>query len=101
MGALVAAGAIVLLVYGFTQGDWSDFVQQWQTSRFIHVMSLDFCCLVLLLPALLGDDMARRGLKDRRIFWAVSLIPLFGTLAYVVLRPSLQVSPIGDVEVAT
>lgn len=100
MGLLVAVGAIGLLTYGLTQGDWSDFALQWQTSRFIHVMSLDFCCLVLLLPTLLGDDMARRGLKDQRIFWAVSLIPLLGTLAYVVLRPPLQANAIGGVEPA-
>lgn len=89
VGGLVAIGAIGLLVYGITQGNWSDFVQQWQTSRFIHVMSLDFCLLCLLPAALLGDDMARRGLDDRRLFWVVALIPLFGALAYVTLRPPL------------
>lgn len=89
VGGLVAIGAIGLLVYGVTQGDWSDFVQQWQTSRFIHVMSLDFCLLCLLPAALLGDDMARRGLNDRRIFWAVVLIPLLGALAYITFRPPL------------
>jgi hypothetical protein len=86
-GAFVALGAIVLLFYGITQGDWNDFVQQWQTSRFIHVMSLDFCTLVLLFPVLLKDDMARRGITDRRLFWAASLIPLLGTVVYLVLRP--------------
>ena len=86
-GALVALGAIALIVYGVTKGDWNDFVQQWQTSRFIHVMSLDFCLLCLLFPTLLGDDMARRGLTDKRIFWAVSLVPLLGAIAYLALRP--------------
>jgi hypothetical protein len=86
-GALVGLGAIALFTYGVTQGDWSDFIQQWKTSRFIHVMSLDFCLLCLLFPTLLGDDMARRGLTDRRIFWAVSLVPLFGPVAYLALRP--------------
>lgn len=86
-GALIALGAIALIVYGVTKGDWNDFVQQWQTSRFIHVMSLDFCLLCLLFPTLLGDDMARRGLTDKRIFWAVSLVPLLGAIAYLALRP--------------
>lgn len=90
LGGLVAIGAIGLLVYGLTQGNWSDFVQQWQTSRFIHVMSLDFCLLCLLPAALLGDDMARRGINDRRIFWTVALIPLLGALAYVTFRPPLD-----------
>ena len=50
-------------------------------------MSLDFCLLCLLFPTLLGDDMARRGLTDKRIFWAVSLVPLLGAIAYLALRP--------------
>ena len=86
---VIAALAMSLLVTGLTQGDWADFVRQWQTSRFIHVMSLDFCLLSSLVPTLLGDDMARRGLSDRRIFWAVALVPLFGPLVYLVLRPSI------------
>lgn len=90
LGGLIAVGAIALLLYGFQKGDWSDFVAQWQTSRFIHVMSLDFCLLSLLFPVLLNDDMARRGLKDQRIFWAVTLLPLLGALAYVSLRPPVQ-----------
>ncbi|WP_416671075.1 DUF2834 domain-containing protein [Egbenema bharatensis] len=89
-GRLLAVGAIALLLYGVTQGDWNDFGQQWQTSRFIHVMSLDFCLLCLLFPFLLADDMTRRGLTDRRWFWAVTLVPLLGALAYVSLRPPLS-----------
>lgn len=90
MGGLVAIGAITLLVYGLTQGDWSNFIQQWRTSRFIHVMSLDFCLLCLLPATLLGDDMARRGLNDRRLFWTVAIVPLLGALAYVAFRPPLK-----------
>lgn len=88
-GVLIALGAIALVAYGMLGGNWGDFVQQWQTSRFIHVMSLDFCLLCLLFPTLLGDDMARRGLDNSIIFWAVALIPLFGPLAYLCLRPPL------------
>ncbi|NJR50186.1 MAG: DUF2834 domain-containing protein [Leptolyngbyaceae cyanobacterium CSU_1_3] len=86
-GALIGLGAIALLTYGLTQGNWGDFIQQWQTSRFIHVMSLDFCLLCLLFPTLLKDDMTRRGLSDGKIFWAVSLLPLIGPIVYLSLRP--------------
>lgn len=89
-GGFIALGAIGLLLYGILGGDWGDFVRQWQTSRFVHVMSLDFCLLCLLFPILLPDDMARRGLTDRRIFWAVSLLPLLGPLAYITLRPPIR-----------
>lgn len=78
----------VLLVGGLLYGDGSDFVQQWQTSRFVHVMSLDFCLLCLLFPALLGDDLARRGINPK-IFWSVALVPLLGPLAYLCFRPPL------------
>jgi hypothetical protein len=90
-GVVLAIATLGLLGYGITQGDWVDFLNQWHTNRFIHVMSLDFCLLNLLIPALLLDDMARRGWGDRRtIFWAVSLVPLLGVLTYLILRPPVQ-----------
>lgn len=88
-GIGVAIATISLVTYGITQGNWQEFVSQWQTSRFIHVMSLDFCLLCLLFPTLLGDDMARRGLQNSRIFWTVAFVPLFGAVIYLVLRPQL------------
>lgn len=87
-GIVLSIGAIAIVVYGLN-GDWSNFVQQWQSDRFIHVMSLDFCLLCLLFPALLGDDMARRGMKNSAIFWLTALIPLFGPLIYLCVRSPL------------
>lgn len=96
LGGAIALGTVILLGYGLTTGDWADFIDQWQTSRFIHVMSLDFCLLCLLFPALLGDDMARRGWQNQRAFWALSLLPLLGAIAYLTLRPPLPVEPAPD-----
>jgi len=89
----IALGAIPLLIYGITQGNWSDFIQQWQTSRFIHVMSLDFCALWFLFPALMQDDMQRRQVQQPGLFTAIALIPVLGALAYWVARPPLATSP--------
>ncbi|MCU0551567.1 MAG: DUF2834 domain-containing protein [Leptolyngbya sp. Prado105] len=86
-GSAIALGGIGLFLYGVTNGDWNNFVQQWQTSRFIHVMSLDFCLLCVLFPILLQDDMQRRGLNDSNAFRILSLVPFFGTLIYLALRP--------------
>lgn len=91
-GFALAIGTAILVIYGIGHGDWRDFVQQWQTSRFIHVMSLDFCLLCLLFPALLKDDMARRGMNNPRLFWLIALIPLFGPLMYLCIRPPLPSS---------
>jgi hypothetical protein len=90
-GVAIALGMIGFLSYGLIGGDWGDFVMQWHQSKFIHVMSLDFCMLCALVGALLGDDMARRGLGDRRIYWATVAVPLLGFLAYLCLRPPLSV----------
>ncbi|HEY9863536.1 MAG TPA: hypothetical protein V6D21_05085 [Candidatus Obscuribacterales bacterium] len=89
-GLLLTIGTIILVIYGLTQGNWEDFIQQWQTSRFIHVMSLDFLLLSLLFPVLLTDDRARRDMKNSVIFESVSLIPLFGALFYLTTRAPLN-----------
>jgi hypothetical protein len=88
-GIILTIVAGILVAYGVQGGNWQDFIQQWQTDRFIHVMSLDFCLLCFLFPVLLGDDMARRGWKNPSVFWLISLIPLFGPLIYLCIRPNL------------
>ncbi len=90
LGALLGAGAIALLSFGLLQGDWPAFWQAWQTSRFIHVMTLDFCALWLLFPVLLRDDMARRGLSQGWIVAAVLALPLVGACLYLALRSPLS-----------
>ncbi|WP_199301074.1 DUF2834 domain-containing protein [Trichocoleus sp. FACHB-90] len=90
-GIFLVLSTIGLLSYAILVGDWADYIQQFQTRTFVHLISLDFClmCLTFPLTSLFDDDMARRGLKDSRIFWAVALVPLFGPLTYLCLRPSL------------
>lgn len=89
-GAILLLGTLILLGFGLLKGDWADFIQQWQTDRFIHVMSLDFCLLCLLFSSLLGDDMARRGWQNRTAFWLLSLLPLLGAVTYLTLRPPIS-----------
>jgi MFS family permease len=89
-GFVLMVVTVIVVAYGLIGGDWESFVQEWQTNRFINVMSLDFCFLSLLFPVLLGDDMARRGWKNPQLFWLIALIPLFGPLIYLSVRPPLQ-----------
>ena len=93
-GLSLLLGALALLVYGFSQGNGADFIAQWQSSRFIHVMSLDFYFLSLVFPLLLKDDMSRRGMKNPSLFWVVSLLPLLGPAWYLFLRPPLIPNPL-------
>ncbi|MGB7414279.1 MAG: DUF2834 domain-containing protein [Thermosynechococcaceae cyanobacterium] len=88
LAMVLGGGAIALFGYGLTQGDWGDFIQQWQTSRFIHVMSLDFCLLSLLFSTLIKDDLHRRKMNSQ--WWLLSLIPLLGPITYLIVRPSLN-----------
>ncbi len=90
LGVVLSIGTIVLLSYGISQGNWSDFVQQWYTSRFIHVMSLDFCLLTLLLPTLINDDIDRRNFGNPQLVKVLSFLPLFGGLIYLCIRPNLD-----------
>jgi hypothetical protein len=78
-----------LIFIAITQGNWQDFILQWKTSKFIHIMSLDFCFLCLLFPAIIRDDLIKRGIDNKNIFWLITFTPLIGTLLYLCFRPSL------------
>ncbi|WP_199316229.1 hypothetical protein [Tolypothrix sp. FACHB-123] len=88
-GIVLSFSTIIILTYGLTLGNWADFVQQFQSDRFIHGMSLAFCLFCLLFPTVLVDDMARRGWNSSQVFWVITLIPLLGALVYLCLRQPL------------
>ncbi|MBW4428398.1 MAG: DUF2834 domain-containing protein [Nostoc desertorum CM1-VF14] len=90
-GVSLLVATVALLSYAVIAGNWEDYIQQFLHRPFVHLISLDFClmCLIFPITSLLDDDMARREIKDKRIFWAVALVPLFGPLVYLCLRPSL------------
>ena len=93
-GRLLFLSALALLSYGLFNGDlvanWRDFVYQWKTSQFIHVMSLDFCMLSVIFAPLLADDMAKRNFQNPAIFWTAVLVPLLGILGYLSVRPAME-----------
>ena len=89
IGLLLTLITIFLIASGLIFGDWTDFFRQWQSDRFIHVMSLDFCLLCLLFPAVVKDDLKRRGINNPGIFSIIAFVPLLGTLTYLCMRPPL------------
>ncbi len=90
IGIILTIFTIFVLVYGVFAGNWTDYIQQFLGDRFINGMSLAVCLFCLLFPTVLGDDMARRGwLRDSQLFWVIALVPLFGALLYLCLRPPL------------
>ena len=95
-GIILTLSTLFLLAYGFGFGDWADYVQQFQSDRFINGMSLAFCLFYVLFPIIVGDDMARRRFPNVQIFLAVVFVPLLGSLAYLCLRPPLLLSTIRE-----
>ena len=89
VGISVLIAGIGLLLFGVLTGSWGDFITEWQTNRFIHIMSLDFCALTLLFPLLLGDDMKRRGMTQWWPWGVVAIAPLIGPAFYLCVRPPL------------
>ncbi len=89
-GIILIIFTIIVVIYGVFAGNWTDYIYQFQSDRFINGMSLAFCLFAVLFPTVLGDDMARRGwLRDSPLFWVVALVPLFGALLYLCIRPPL------------
>ena len=90
VGVSIVVATCLLMAYGVSRGQGDatvqDFCNQFVNSQFIHVMSLDFCMLTLLTPAVMWDDMARRQLP-----WpwrGLSCLPLLGPGLYLALRPN-------------
>lgn len=91
LGLFLLLGTVALFSWALSGGDWQDYVELFHTRAFVHLISIDFCLMGLIFPLshLLEDDMARRGLHNQWVFWVVSLVPLFGPLFYLSLRPPL------------
>ncbi|MGD1899690.1 MAG: DUF2834 domain-containing protein [Phormidesmis sp.] len=89
-GRAIALVSLILLGYGLLKGDWSDFAQQWQTSQFIHVMSLDFCLLCAVVSPLVKSDMAKRDMHNPALFKAAAFVPLLGVIFYLSVRSPLK-----------
>ena len=63
-----------------------------RSSRFFDLINLYSCMLSCLFSTLIKGDMARRGWDNDRVLLAVSLVPVFGLLVYLVVRPLLPES---------
>jgi hypothetical protein len=95
---VLAVSTLVLLGFAAIAGDWSGFITEFRTNKFVHGMTLAVVLFGLLFPTLLGDDMARRGWRSPQVFWTVALLPLLGSIAYLCLRPPLLETTAADAE---
>lgn len=88
--ALFAGAALTaLLVFVAAWGNLADYVAWFRRSNFIHTMTVDLLVLTLLFPALLRDDMARRGVSGEDPLGRAALaVPLLGPAWYLLRRPA-------------
>lgn len=90
-GVALLLTTLTLIAIAIAVGNWSDYVRQFYSYAFVHLITLDFCLMGLIFPltSLLDDDMQRRGGYRPGRFWAIALVPLFGPLLYLCWRPAL------------
>lgn len=94
-GVVLLLTTLALIAFAVIVGDWNDYVAQFHSYAFVHLISLDFCLMGLIFPltSLIDDDMQRRGVYRPERFWMVALVPLFGPLLYLCWRPALPNLP--------
>ncbi len=84
--AALALAALLVCIMLF--GNLANYVYWFRVSNFVHVMTIDLLALTLLFPALLRDDMARRGVSEESALGRAALgLPLLGPAWYLVMRP--------------
>ena len=86
--AFVALALVALLVFIAGWGSLPDYIYWFRHSAFVHLMTVDLLVLTLLFPALLRDDMARRGVPGEDGLGRAALaVPLLGPALYLLWRP--------------
>lgn len=85
LGALLLLCAASFIVYGLGWGSLSRYIALWKTNQLVHIMTLDFVVLCLLIPFVTWQDAQRRGRTLRGIA-QLFLVPVLGTAAYLVWR---------------
>jgi hypothetical protein len=81
--------SIVLVMMVIIEGDWNDYLLQFRTNGFIHVMSLDFVAFALLFPLAVKDDMLRRNWFQKTKWIGFSVVPVLGPIIYLIVAPRL------------
>lgn len=82
--------ANAMILFGLLQGNSEAFMARFAVNNLVNVMTIDFLLFLFAFPYILGDDMLRRGLDDKKQFWFYTLIPVLGPCLYLLVRPRLR-----------
>lgn len=95
---VMVAGACLIGAALFSGGEaWKEFLRYFNSSRLVHITSLDFLALSSLAPFWVYNDMEVRKWSNIGSRVALlSFIPFLGPALYLILRPSLATKLIED-----
>lgn len=88
-GIIILVLTILLIIWAAITGDWEYFFSSFFTNGFIHIMTIDFLLFAVIFPPVLKDDMQLRNYYSMKKMVLFSIIPLFGALIYLSLRPRI------------
>ncbi|MBU7583347.1 MAG: hypothetical protein KAF91_10645 [Nostoc sp. TH1S01] len=76
--------------YGDITTRWQALVELLFSDRLAYSFLTDMLVFWLFQSWLVKDDMARRQWHNQKILWLVRLVPFWGLIIYLWLRPSLE-----------
>ncbi|MCQ4086381.1 hypothetical protein [Saccharibacillus sp. JS10] len=81
MHSILFVLAGLLMVWGLAFGDFGVYQEAFRTSRFVHIMTIDFCVLTLLSVYAIYTGSRRRSMPQAMAL--LGLIPILGLLIYI------------------
>lgn len=88
---LIALAASSYLLYNMFTADaasWQGYLSLFDSSRLVHISSIDCVLLATLTPFWMANDAELRGWKDKdKLLPILSLLPVVGPATYLLLRP--------------
>ncbi|RWZ58894.1 hypothetical protein EQV77_08025 [Halobacillus fulvus] len=81
---ILLTGTIALVIYGLTAGSFALYQQAFETSQFVHVMTIDFFVLAGLSVFVIYWNERKKGIENQ-LFW-LGFVPVVGFLAYIAIE---------------
>lgn len=81
---LLMIGTVALCLYGVIQGDFQLYLEAFQTSQFVHVMTIDFFILTTLSYFVIYWRERKNG-QVNQLHW-LGFMPIVGAILYLIKK---------------